>query len=142
MVGIRYLLDTDILSEPLKPVPNPGVLSRLKKHAAHLGIPAIVWHEARYGSYRLKPSPRRVAIAEYLSNVVATNIPILPYDAEAAAWHAKERARLDSIGRTPPFVDSQIAAIAAASSLVLVTRNVAIYRFFLGLRIENWYSEP
>ena len=65
-------------------------------------------------------------------------MPILPYDASAARWHAAERARLEKIGKTPSFADGQIAAIAAANALVLVTANTEDYAGFKGIEIENW----
>jgi predicted nucleic acid-binding protein len=45
----------------------------------------------------------------------------------AAEWHAAERARLAALGKTPPFVDGQITAIAYANSLTLVTLNSSIH---------------
>ena len=63
---------------------------------------------------------------------------ILPYDTAAAEWHATERARLIGLGRTPPFVDSQIAAIAYTQGLVLVTANIAHFREFAALEVEDW----
>ena len=63
---------------------------------------------------------------------------MLPYDDEAAKWHATERVRLEGIGRTPPFIDSQIAAVAFVNGLALVTANVSDFSGFLGLRVENW----
>jgi tRNA(fMet)-specific endonuclease VapC len=65
---------------------------------------------------------------------------ILPYDASAAAWHARERARLTRRGKRPAFVDGQIAAIAAVNDLVLVTRNLRDFSGFSGLEIESWFS--
>ena len=56
----------------------------------------------------------------------------------AADWHAAERARLTGLGRTPPFVDGQIAAIAHVNGLVLVTANVADFRHFADLSVEDW----
>ncbi|HZQ98784.1 MAG TPA: hypothetical protein VFC93_08205 [Chloroflexota bacterium] len=67
-------------------------------------------------------------------------MPILPYDEAAAGWHAMERARLAAHGRTLPFVDGQIAAIAQTNNLVLVTANAADFRDFAGLTIEDWRS--
>jgi tRNA(fMet)-specific endonuclease VapC len=43
-------------------------------------------------------------------------------------------------GRVPPFVDGQIAAIAAVNGLTLVTRNVRDFRRFAGLPVVNWFS--
>lgn len=63
---------------------------------------------------------------------------MLDYDREAADWHAKERARLSANGRTPPFVDSQIAAIARVNDLTLVTSNMDHFREFRGLKVQSW----
>ncbi len=64
---------------------------------------------------------------------------ILPYDDRAAEWHARERVRLASKGKMPPFVDGQIAAIAKVNRLVLVTRNIEDYESFSGLKTEYWH---
>jgi len=56
----------------------------------------------------------------------------------AAAWHARERARLANMGRMPPFVDGQIAAIAATNELVLVTANPKDFQAFRGLVVADW----
>lgn len=65
-------------------------------------------------------------------------MPILDYDRRAAEWHASERARLMAAGRTPPFIDGQIAAVARVNDLTLVTRNQRDFRWFEGLRMERW----
>jgi tRNA(fMet)-specific endonuclease VapC len=139
-VSLRYLLDTNVISEPLRPTPNVGVLSRLHVHQAELAIPALVWHELRFGCERLPQSAKRTAIEADLDQVIATSVPILPYDDRAAAWHAVERARLVVAGQTPPFVDGQIAAIAQTNDLVLVTRNVQDFAGFDGLQMEDWFQ--
>ena len=135
---LRYLLDTNVVSEPLRPKPARGVLDRLRRHQGELAIAAIVWHELRYGCARLPAGVRRDAIQRYLDDVVAASFPILDYDRIAAEWHALERARLAALGSTPPFADGQIAAIAAARGLTLVTANAADFRAFKGLRVQNW----
>ena len=53
--------------------------------------------------------------------------------------HARERARLERLGRTPAFVDGTIAAIAVMNDLPLATRNLDDFRDFEGLRVENWF---
>ncbi len=65
-------------------------------------------------------------------------MPILPYDEEAAAWHAAERARLEADGLTPPFADGQIASIAYRHELTLVTFNTADYQGFQEVILEDW----
>jgi tRNA(fMet)-specific endonuclease VapC len=137
-VILKYLLDTNVVSEPLRPKPLHGILRRLRRHEEEVAIPSVVWHEMRFGLERLPVSARRDAIERYLQEVVLATIPILDYNRAAAEWHARERARLSSRGKTPPFADGQIAAIALVNNLVLVTRNDADFRRFQGLRIVSW----
>jgi tRNA(fMet)-specific endonuclease VapC len=101
---------------------------------------APVWHELRFGCARLPQSRKRREIERYLREHVAANLLILPYDAAAAEWHAAERARLANIGKTPPYVDGQIAAIATMNDLTLVTANVGDFVNFADLRVEDWRS--
>jgi len=64
---------------------------------------------------------------------------IFPYDAEAANWHAAERARLMGTGRTPPYLDGQIAAITIVNDLILVTNNTSDFADFQTLQLQNWF---
>ncbi len=135
---MRYLVDTDILSEPVKPRPNQKVMERLRRHHGDIATASPVWHELLFGCARLPASSRRQALERYLNETLAPALTVVPYDTAAAAWHAAERARLESRGRTPPFVDGQIAAVARVRGLTLVTRNVGDYRDFDGLVVEDW----
>lgn len=110
----------------------------LREHDGEIAIPSPVWHELRFGCARLPRSRRRDAIERYIEDVVRNSFPVLDYDREAADWHAKERARLSAGGRTPPFVDSQIAAIACVNGLTLATSNMGHFRAFQGLEVESW----
>ncbi len=135
---MKYLLDTNTVSEPLRPRPNANVIRRLNEHGGEVAIPAPVWHELRFGCSRLAPSRRREVIERYIENVVRTSFPILEYGWKAADWHARERARLVGAGRTPPFVDGQIAAIAHVEGLILVTSNTGDFLAFDDLGVESW----
>jgi len=135
---IKYLLDTNVISEPLRPKPDESVLGKLRRHQNEMGIASIVWHELLYGCYRLPESKRRSAIETYLFEIVGPSIPILPYDERAAHWHALQRARLSSNGKTPPFADGQIAAIAAVDDLILITFNTPDYEHFQGIQVKDW----
>lgn len=64
------------------------------------------------------------------------SVAILEYGRKEAEWHTQERARLAAIGRTPPFVDGQIAAIARQHGLILVTSNTRDSQLFEGLTLE------
>ncbi|MBI5876609.1 MAG: type II toxin-antitoxin system VapC family toxin [Chloroflexi bacterium] len=135
---LKYLLDTGIISEPLRPTPNPSILKKLQRHEDEMAIATVVWHKLWFGCFRLPPSAKRKAIEAYLTQVVAPSLPILPYDEAAAIWHAGERARLSRAGNTPPFADGQIIAIAKANDLRLVTLNLADYATFHDVKIEDW----
>jgi tRNA(fMet)-specific endonuclease VapC len=139
-VSTRFLLDTSTLSEPMKKAPDPALVAKLEAHAHESALAAPVWHELLYGCRLLPAGKRRVGLETYLREVVYATMPILPYDAPAAAWHAEERARLDKGGTPPPFVDGQIAAIAKSNDLILVTVNVRDFQRFDGLKVENWSS--
>lgn len=133
-----FLLDTNVLSEPLRPTPDPVLMARIAEHDRELTTAAVVWHELQFGCRRLPSSRKRRAIETYLREVIEATIPILPYDENAASWHAEERARLARAGLAASFVDGQIAAIARVHDLVLVTSNTAHFKCFSGLRVVDW----
>jgi tRNA(fMet)-specific endonuclease VapC len=136
----KYLLDTNVLSEAVKTTPDGHVMTMLQRHQDEIVTAAPVWHELRYGCLRLAVSRKREMIEAYLEDVVRRNLDILPYDEQAAGWHAEERARLTTEGQTPSFVDGQIAAIAKVNGLKLVTRNTADFAMFKDLDVLNWHA--
>lgn len=83
-------------------------------------------------------SRKRTQLTLYLEALIASDLPILPYDRGAAEWHARERARLSRLGKTPPFLDGQIAAITRVNDLELVTLNEKDFAAFHGLRLAKW----
>ncbi|VEP12891.1 conserved hypothetical protein [Hyella patelloides LEGE 07179] len=137
---IKYLLDTNILSEAIRPKPNPNVLQKLQIHQQELGTATLVVHELLFGCYRLTVSKKRSTLQAYIENVILPNVPLFDYDLKSAQWHASLRAKLVSMGKTPAFVDGQIAAIAYTNQLILVTNNVSDFQDFQGLQIENWFQ--
>ena len=137
---ITYLLDTTVISEPVRPDPNDAVLAQLKAHSSELALPAPAWHELVYGAERLPEGKRRIYLMRYLMEVVRPSMPIIPYDFAAARWHGVARAALEARGQTQPFVDAQIAAIASTRSLILVTRNTTDFAVYEDLHVENWFS--
>lgn len=136
----RYLLDTNVLSEPLAKAPDRKTLRLLDERAHECATAAPVLHELRLGSLLLAPSRRRVDIERYVDEVVLRVYPVLAYDTPAAEWHAEQRARLTRAGKMPPFADGVIAAIARVNGLVLVTANLRDFRGFTDLEIESWKS--
>jgi tRNA(fMet)-specific endonuclease VapC len=135
---VKYLLDTNALSEPVRPSPNTAFLKRLRANEAKLAIASVTLHEALYGIERLGDGKRKDALRVYVREVVQ-KMTIVPYEARAAEWHARERARLDDDGKPMPYADGQIAAIAAVHALTLVTANVRDFRHVEGITVENWF---
>lgn len=134
----RYLLDTSIVSSQVSKTPNPWIIRKLQTHGDESAIAAPVWHELTHGCERLPRGKRRSGLEAYLQDVVSASFPVLPYDEAAAAWHAYERVRLEKLGSPAPYVDGQIAAIAHANGLVLVTVNAKDFARFKDLEIEDW----
>ena len=139
---MTYLLDTNILSELVRPDPSPGVLARYQRDWRHCQTAAVIEHEIRYGIARHPSLSRQQALAKAYDQLLgAPGMVILPYDAPAARWHARERARLETMGLPRAFADGQIAAIAATCGLILVTRNTMDFISYSGLCTENWFAE-
>lgn len=141
MAGVRYLLDTNVLSEPVVARPNPFVLNRIKAHGTSLAISSITWQEVLYGMLLLPAGKRRDQIEDYLFRRIRPALPIIGFEERAARWQAEQRASLRQAGKSPSYADSQVAAIAAVNELVLVTRNADDFADFQGLQIENWFDD-
>ena len=138
-MGLVYLLDTNIISEPSKQTPNENVLHKLKQHNGRYAISAITWHELNYGVDRMPTGKRKSQLQQYLHVLEVSQLTILAYDKIAARWLATERNRLVSTGNTPSKEDSEIAAIAVTNKLILVTRNITDFESINELVIENWF---
>jgi tRNA(fMet)-specific endonuclease VapC len=137
---MRFLLDTNIVSEPTRLRPHSKVVSHLARHLPSAAIAAPTWFELQAGVFRLPMSKRRHQLKAFLDTLRNEGLPILPYDDRAAAWHAIEHARLVGVGSPCPLADGQIAAIAATNDLVLVTRNSKDFAAFSDLRLDNWFE--
>jgi len=139
-MNAQYLLDTNIISEPLKAVPDQRVIDSMKINEWKTALCSPVLHELRYGMERLPESKKKELILAYIDTVIIPSLPILPYGTEAAVIHAEFRVKLEAKGQTSGYIDSQIASIAMANNLILVTRNVKDFENIEGLKVENWFS--
>jgi tRNA(fMet)-specific endonuclease VapC len=140
-LAIKYLLDTNILSELSKQKPNVRVVECVNKYGNLCATASLVMHELNYGVLSLPAGKRQSNLTLFLKQLENHRFPVLAYDATAAQAHAVERAYLTSQGSTPAFVDGQIAAIALVNNLTLVTRNSKDFMNFRGLLLENWFDE-
>ena len=139
---MNVLLDTNVLSEPMRHQPDGAVMAQLEEGGHRLHTASVVIHELRYGVQRLPKGRRRARLDSYVQGVLASGLTVLAYDTTAALWHGEQRASLETRGLKPPFADGQIAAIAATHGLVLITRNISDFEVFDGLQLLNWFDEP
>ncbi len=123
-MSFKYLLDTNIISESMRPSPHTQVVNKLRINKLQICTATVVIHELLYGCWRLPESKRRTFFEEYINDLIF-NISLFDYNLKSAQYHAKERTRLSKIGKTASFIDGQIASIAATNNLILVTNNVA-----------------
>jgi len=141
MGQLSYLLDTNILSEATKPKPNAQVLAKLKAYNGYYATAVTAWHELNFGCERLPESKLKQRLQSYLAMLLQQSLDILPFTQQAAEWLAIERARLMKTGYLFGFADGEIASIAVANNLILVTRNTKDFERFSGLQLENWFEE-
>lgn len=139
MVTIIWLLDTNIISEVTKENCHVNVLENLTRYEHEIAVPSVVIHELRYGWLKMNEGKKKDAIGHYLQTVVSV-LPVFDYDAKAAHIHAQLRANSEKAGKTLPFVDGQIAAIAISHGLTLVTRNTKDFSDITQLQLTNWFE--
>ena len=139
-----HVLDTNVVSELMRPAPEPCVEAWVVKHRAmHLYFSSIGEAELRYGVAIMPAGRRRETLAAAVDGLVREDFAgrVLPFDSAAARAYAEIAAARRSAGRPVSQADCQIAAIAHARSLALATRNV---RDFAGMGIEitdPWVSD-
>ena len=136
---LRWLLDTNIVSELARPQPSAQVLQAFAAHAHEAAIPMIVWHELLYGVLRLPDGRRKDALLRFVHTVPGA-LPKLSYDEPAARCHAELRAAHEKRGQPLSEPDAQIAALALTQKLTLVTRNARDFQHIDGLSIANWFK--
>jgi predicted nucleic acid-binding protein len=122
-----YLLDTNVLSEPARPHPNPGVLAWLKElDPLEPYLSVLTLGEIERGLSLMPPGPQKTALREWLRHDLQERFRgrILSVDAEAAAAWGELDAQGQRIGRPLPVVDGLLLATAQAHGLTLVTRNI------------------
>jgi tRNA(fMet)-specific endonuclease VapC len=133
---VSYLLDTDILSNPLKKSPSPVLLRRqaLVPRAAQFTT-AITVGEMVYGALR---TSRPETLLERFEQDLWSKVSILPFDTDAAFIYGRLRRDLEQQGTPIDEADLRIASIALSHGLTLVTGNVRHFARIPGLNIENW----
>ena len=134
---MKYLLDTDALSEPVRRRPSERFLRTLDAHAAEVAISSISVGEIVFGALRIPNGERYLA---YLQDVVLPRVPVLPIEVAVASRYGAIRSELARAGRTVADLDLLIAATALTHELVVVTRNVRHFGRIPKLELADWFE--
>ncbi|MFI4992482.1 MAG: type II toxin-antitoxin system VapC family toxin [Solirubrobacterales bacterium] len=121
------LLDTNVLSELVRPEPDEKVVSWLDSlDAATVATTAITAAELLYGVARLPDGRRKQQLSEAIDGLIEEDFDgrIEPFDVTAATHYAALVSDRDTLGRPISVVDAQIAAIARKLEATLATRNI------------------
>ena len=138
---MNFLLDTNVISEPMKARPNAGVLAWLAEvEEDSLFVSVVTITELRYGIERLKA--RAQVLPQPSIETVATPAGregrILPVDFEIADTCGRLVARSESLGRPMEPRDAFIAATAEVHGLTLVTRNASDFEATVKTIVTPW----
>ena len=121
------VLDTNVVSELMRPSPNPAVEQWVAtRPAARLFFSAVGEAELRYGVAILAAGRRCNALASAIEAMLREDFAgrVLPFDSAAARAYAEIAARCRAAGRPVAQADGQIAAITRSRGMALATRNV------------------
>lgn len=134
-----YILDTNVVSEFIKPMPDPAVMSWLAANWRDmLLLPSAVVAELLFGIERMPAGKRRDALREFTDAFIAGGglEGVLPFAESEARAYARIGAHRQRIGRPISQLDAQIAATAAVRDVPVVTRNVAHFEH-CGIAVIN-----
>jgi predicted nucleic acid-binding protein len=134
------VLDTNVVSELMRPSPAAEVVAWLRsRSAAELATTAVTWAEVRYGIARLIDGRRKSELLRLADDVFGTFADqVLPFDAAAASGYADLVAHRERIGAPIDGFDAQIAAICLTHGAPLATRNEKDFRETGVVTINPW----
>jgi hypothetical protein len=138
---MSFLLDTNVVSEWLKPRPDPGVVTWLTKvDESQTFLSVVTITELRYGIERMAAGHRRRRLNEWLGNELLPRFDgrILPVDLIIADACGRLIARSEALGRPLEPRDGFIAATAEVHGMTLVTRNASDFQRTLKAIVTPW----
>lgn len=122
------LLDTNVISEPLRREPEPGVIEWIDAQALEtLYLSAITVAELRSGIALLPAGKRRTGLLENLERRVLPLFAgrVLPFDLPCTQTYAELIAKAQKAGLVFAATDGFIAATAAANGFAVATRDIS-----------------
>ena len=138
---MSFLLDTNVVSEWVRPRPDAGVVAWLADaDEDRVFISVVTLAELRYGIERLTAGQRRRRLDEWLTGELPLRFEgrVLPIDAAIADAWGRLTASREAAGRPIAVVDAFIAATAEVHGLALVTRNVSDFDATVKAVVNPW----
>lgn len=134
------LLDTNVISEAMKPAPDTAVRDWLDEQVAEtLYLSSVTIAELTFGIGALHAGGRRDRLTAALEGVMALfGDRILPFDTEAARRYGDLAVRARAAGRGFPTPDGYVAAIAAAHGFAVASRDAAAFEAAGLVVIDPW----
>lgn len=121
---MRYIADTNVVSELMKPRPNDHVIDWFQDHEGAVYLTAVTVKELYFGMLRLPDGKRKERLRETIRGIVMDCADkTLPFDAYSGFICAELHAQAAAAGHTATIEDLMIAAIARRNDCVLATRN-------------------
>ena len=136
-----YLLDTNVVSEWVKPRPNHGVIEWLDEvDEDEVFLSVVTFSELRRGIERLAAGARRKRLDSWLGGDLPSRFEgrIAPVDGAVADEWGRLVARHETAGRPIHAMDALIAATAQVHGFTLVTRNVADFKLSVESLMNPW----
>ena len=123
------VLDTNVVSEAMKPQPHPSVLAWLDAQASEtLFLSCVTVAELMFGIAALPEGGRRDKLISALDGVlILFTARILPFDTRAARHYADLAVKARAAGKGFPTPDGYIAAIAAAHGYAVASRDTSAF---------------
>jgi toxin FitB len=136
------LLDTNILSEVMKPSPNPSVKAWLNNQVSEtLYISSVTLAEMLFGIAALPAGKRKDMLAQVFDGLLKLfENRILSFDTEAARHYAKLAITARDDGKGFPTPDGYIAAIAASHGFIVASRDTSPYEAAKVVTINPWVN--
>ncbi len=136
---MKFLVDSNVLSERTKPNPSERVVEWLRTHDRESVVNPIVLGELEFGILQLAAGGRKKRLLEWFEDGIRS-LDVVAIDAVTAGVWAKLLLELRRKGRSMPLGDSFIAASAMQHQLTVVTRNVVHYRY-AGVKVLNPFDD-